>query len=397
MAMTLRGTVALALLSLAAPAAQAVPDQWVGTWGSSPQLAEPGNRPAVPSLSGYTLRQVVHVSLGGGTVRLRLSNQFGDSPLSLASVHLARSTGAGGIDPGTDCTVTFSGLSAVALPAGTALVSDPVGFKLRDGEAIAVTLKVLSSPHDYTAHPGSRTTSYIQAGDFISERTLPNPLKVDHWYFITGLDVVPSTPSAATLVILGDSITDGRGSTTNGNDRWPDRLVQRFETETPAVPVGVLNEGIGGNRILHNGLGPAAVVRFGRDVLAQPGIRWLIIFEGINDLGGGASAKDIIAADQNFVAQAHARHLKVLGGTITPFDGFSMYYRPATEAERQTVNQWIRAQGNFDGVIDFDLATRDPAHPTRLAAEYDSGDHLHLNPVGYARMAQAVDLRIFRE
>lgn len=236
--------------------------------------------------------------------------------------------------------------------------------------------------------------------------SLPDPVRTDHWYFIEGVGVLAGDASEGAVVILGDSITDGRGSTTNGNDRWPDRLAWRLESDPSMPRVAVLNEGIGGNCLIRGGLGPTALARFDRDVLSQDGVRWLVVFEGVNDIGGSAAAAarggrpsvaaGIIGAYGQFIGRAHARGLRVAGATITAFGGFSRYFTPESEAARQQVNRWIRARGNFDAAIDFDAATRDPQEPSRLAAAYDSGDHLHLNPAGYDRMARAVDLGFFR-
>jgi lysophospholipase L1-like esterase len=256
-----------------------------------------------------------------------------------------------------------------------------------------------------TGHPGSRTTSYLQAGEATSAPDLPAAVRVDHWYYVNGIDVTADRAVGA-VAILGDSITDGRGSTTNGNDRWPDNLARRLQARPETARVAVLNHGIGGNRLLRDGLGPNALARLDRDVLAQPGVRWLIVLEGINDIGTrvaarakgepAATAEDIVAAYEQIIARAQARGVRVYGATILPFEGASNYFTPDGEADRQKVNHWIRTSGRFDAVIDFDAATRDPQKPERLAPAVDGGDHLHPSAAGYRVMAEAVDLALFR-
>ena len=403
------GRLLIALLSLALTAFAAPPGpqgRWVGTWACAPQLAEPANRPPAPGLAGSTLREIVRVSVGGRSVRLRISNAFGDAAVSIASVHIAHSAGGGAIAPGSDRALAFGGAPAVTIPPGGAVASDAADFDLAPLSDLAITILFTGAPRGITAHPGSRTTSFLQGGDFVAAPSLPDPVRTDHWYFIEGVGVLAGDASEGAVVILGDSITDGRGSTTNGNDRWPDRLAWRLESDPSMPRVAVLNEGIGGNCLIRGGLGPTALARFDRDVLSQDGVRWLVVFEGVNDIGGSAAAAarggrpsvaaGIIGAYGQFIGRAHARGLRVAGATITAFGGFSRYFTPESEAARQQVNRWIRARGNFDAAIDFDAATRDPQEPSRLAAAYDSGDHLHLNPAGYDRMARAVDLGFFR-
>jgi lysophospholipase L1-like esterase len=402
--MALRIAAFLLLVSNAIGAVLPIPgEHWVGTWACSSQRVEPANNPPAPDLTGFTLRQVIHVSLGGRRVRLRLTNVFGDAALTFTAVHLARSAGGSAIDPATNRVLTFAGAQTATLPAGAPLLSDPVDFEVGTGADLAITLRIAKAPQAVTGHPGSRTTSFLVRGDFAAAAALPSPLRTDHWYFIEGLDVV-ADQSAGALVTLGDSITDGRGSTTNGNNRWPDQLVRRLQATNAGSRVGVLNAGIGGNRLLHDGIGPNALARFDRDVIAQAGVRWLVVFEGINDLGTavGAAARgetaatpaDIILAYQQCIERAHAHGIRVFGATITAFEGAAAYDRLESEAGRQTINRWIRTSGRFDGVIDFDAATRDPRRPARLDPAYDSSDHLHLNPSGYERMARAVDLAL---
>jgi len=261
-------------------------------------------------------------------------------------------------------------------------------------------------PAEVTGHPGSRTTSYLQPGEAVSAPDLPQAVRVDHWYFVSGVDVLADA-SAGAIALLGDSITDGRGSTTNGNDRWPDVLARRLHASAATTQAAVLNLGIGGNRLLRDGLGPNALARLDRDVFARPGIRWLVVLEGINDIGTAASAKakgepaatadDIIGAYVQIIDRAHAHGIRVYGATIMPFEGFTYagYFTPGGEADRQRVNAWIRTGGRFDGVIDFDAAARDPEHPSRLSPAVDGGDHLHPSAAGYRLMAEAIDLSLF--
>jgi len=392
---------ACALLVLVAPLPAA--ERWVGTWATAPLPEAPGAD--TPALAGATFRQVIHVSLGGSQVRLRLSNAFGASALTLHGVHLALAAPDGALQPGTDRALTFSGRPTVTIPAGASFVSDPLDFPLAPQADVAISIHFAQLPEKLTAHPGARTRSYLQPGDALAAAALPEAKTSTRWYFLSGLDVLTDAPRAAALVLLGDSITDGYGTTTDRNNRWPDEFVRRLQARPDAPALGVLNLGIGGNRLLRDGLGPNALARFDRDVLAQSGARWLLVFEGINDLGtrldarkkGGdfASAEDLIAAFRQLIARAHSRGLRVIGATITPYEGAGFYFTPDGEADRQKVNDWIRHSGSFDAVADFDAALRDPQNPSRLAPEFDSGDHLHPSLAGYARLAAALDPSLF--
>jgi len=381
---------------------------WVGSWAASQQLPEPHNALAPDDLKDGTLRQIVHLSIGGAELRVHISNRFGTAPLRFASVHIARpvSTSSASIVPETDQALTFSGAPDVTVPAGADYISDPVKYPAAPLSDLAITLRSIEPPANQTGHPGSRTTSYLVHGDLVAAADLPDPRKVDHWYFISGVDVA-APPQAAAVVVLGDSITDGRGSTTNGNNRWPDVLARRLQ-EGPGKQLAVLNHGVGGNRLLLDGLGPNALARFDHDVLAQPGVRYLIVLEGVNDLGmlartgevpkaeHDALVQRITAAYEQMIWRAHAHGIQVFGATIMPFVGAEFYHPgPSTEADHQAVNQWIRTPGHFDAVIDFDKLTRDPEHPDRLLPAFDSGDHLHPSPAGYAAMANAVPLSLF--
>ena len=384
---------------------------WVGSWAAAQQLVEPGNALSADDLRDATLRQIVHLSIGGSEIRLRLSNRFGTTPLHLTTVHIARSLSpdpdSGRTVPGTDQPLTFSGFRDVTIPPHADYISDPVSFTLNALSDLAITLHIDGSPDEQTGHPGSRATSYLTHGDLVSARELPGAKTCEHWYFIAGIDVA-APPQASAVVILGDSITDGHGVTTNGNDRWTDILARRLQSQPTTRNVAVLNQGIGGNQLLTDGLGPSALARFDHDVIAQPAVRYLIILEGINDIGmlarkGGVPRPEhdglvhrIIGAYQQMLPRAHTHNIKVLGATIMPFVGSSYYHPdPASEADRQAINEWIRTPGHFDTVIDFDQITRDPAHPERLFPAFDSGDHLHPSPAGYAAMAEGVLLSLF--
>jgi len=378
--------------------------RWVGTWAASPQLTEDENLPPLPGFVDATLRQLLRVSIGGKRLRVRVSNAFGRTPLTLGAVRVARSAGGGAILTETDHPVTFHGEASVTIPEGALVVSDTVDFDLPPLADLAVTAYLRGAPAEATGHPGSRTTSYLQPGNGVSARDLPGAVRVDHWYFLSGIDVLAGPPAAA-VAVLGDSVTDGRGSTTNGNDRWPDVLARRLRANAATSEVSVLNHGIGGNRLLRDGKGPNALARLDRDVLAQPGVRWLVVLEGVNDLGtaaaarargeGGARAADLVAAYEQIVERAHAQGIRVYGGTIMPFGGFTAYDSPEAEADRQTVNAWIRTSRVFDAVIDFDRVARDAKSPSRLSAAVDGGDHLHPSAAGYEILADAVDLGLF--
>jgi len=371
---------------------------WVGTWSAAPQLTEPGNLPPEPGLSQNTLRQLIYVSIGGSQLRARFSNEYGNAPLTMNGVQLALSTNGQIIDTATARPLAFAGMGAVTIPAGGTVTSDPLDFPLSPQAKVAVTIAFGSTPSNVTGHPGSRTASFIVPGDAVGAESLAASVRTEHWYYLTGLDVLAGSTSRA-VVTLGDSITDGRGSTTDGNNRWPDNLSRRLRENPATAEVAVLNQGIGGNAVLSGGLGPTAVSRFQRDVLDQSGVRWVIVLHGVNDIGSAASeavAQNLIGAYEQLIAAARAQGVGVYGVPILPFAG-SQYDTPTHEAARQTVNAWIRAPGNFDAVIDLDAAVQDPANPAALLPAYDSGDHLHLSPAGYQRMADAIDLALFSQ
>ncbi len=381
---------------------------WVGSWATSQQVPETQNLLDPEAMRDATLRQIVHLSVGGGRLRVRMSNAFGTAPLHVTAVHVARPVSPAGaaIDAGSDTAVTFHGAPDVTIPAGAEYLSDAVAFPVAALSSLAITFHLDQPPVGETGHPGSRATSYLVHGDMVSAASLPEATKVEHWYQISGVDVV-GPEKAGAVVTLGDSITDGHGATTNGNDRWPDVLAARMQADKSARAIGVVNEGIGGNRLLLDGLGPNALARFDRDVVAQTAVRAVIVLEGVNDLGTltrdhdvspeehAALVSRIEAAYAQMIERGHAHGIKVIGATILPYVGSGYYHPgPESEADRQAINAWIREPGHFDAVVDFDRVTRDPHHPDRLLPAYDSGDHLHPGPAGYKAMGEAIPLNL---
>jgi lysophospholipase L1-like esterase len=384
--------------------------KWVGAWAASQQTPEPQNALAPEDMRDMTMREIVHLSLGGSSLRVHVSNAFGTEPLHFfTSVHIARplSTSSAQIDPASDRALTFSGAADVTVPAGAEYISDPIDYPVAPLSSLAVTFHLDSPPAGETGHPGSRATSYFVHGNLVGAADLPDAKQVDHWYQISGIDVRASA-NAAAIVVLGNSITDGHGATTNGNDRWTDVLAQRLQASPATRNLSVLNLGTGGNHLLTDGLGPNALARFNRDVLAQTGAKYVIVLEGVNDLGGLTRLGDVPASShadlvhriegayEQIIARAHAAGLQVFDATITPFVGSDYYHPPTTtDADRQAINDWIRVPGHFDAVIDFDRVTRDPQEPDRLLPAYDSGDHLHPSVAGYKAMGEAVPLTLF--
>ncbi|WP_367128455.1 SGNH/GDSL hydrolase family protein [Saccharothrix sp. HUAS TT1] len=390
--------------------------RWVHTWVSAPQQAAPADLPPEPFtrdgvvLADATLRQTIRVSIGGDRLRLRFSNAFGGAvlPITAASVAFPAGgrAGSAAVEPGSIRPVTFHGRAAVTAPVGAQVVSDPLDLPVEPEADLAVTVHLADGQASdlVTSHPGSRTTSHLLAGDHVGAEDLPGSTTTDHWYFLSGVEVW-SPPAAAAVVVLGDSLTDGRGSTTNGNDRWPNRLSERLRSRPTTAAVAVLNQGTGGNRVLSDGIGPSALARLDRDVLAQSGVAWLMVSEGINDLcttdatpvAQEQVVQDLCAAYEQIVVRAQAHGITVYGATLTPLGGNEAYDDPDghREAARQAVNDWIRTAGPFAAVLDFDAAVRDPRAPRRLVAAYDEGDHLHLGPAGYQALADAVPVELF--
>lgn len=369
---------------------------WVGSWSTAPQLTEPRNNPPAPGLEGNTLRQVFQVSIGGDELRMRFSNEFSESPVTLKRVSLAKSAGFGKIDTKSNKPLTFSGSHSITIEPGGAVYSDTVAFSVEALSELAVTIAFGQVPEGITGHPGSRTTSYILPGNEINTPSMTQATTTDHWYTVTGLEV-KAPEDAAAIAIMGDSITDGRGSGTNKQNRWPDELANRLQKHHTTQKVGVLNQGIGGNCITRPCLGPAGVDRFERDVLSQKGVKWLIILEGINDIGSHGTtekAQEVISVYQDMIRRAHAAGIKVYGATLTPIKG-SGYESPGSLEAIKVINRWIRHSDQFDAVIDFAEAVSDPKAPGYLKPEYDSGDGLHLSEKGYRAMADAIDLSLF--
>jgi lysophospholipase L1-like esterase len=373
---------------------------WSGSWAAAPIVA-----PIIANAStrGTTYRDVVHLSLGGNAVRLHISNEFGPTPLAVASVHVALSAGADRTQAGTDHAVTFGGAASVTIPAGAAIVSDPIPMPVQPFAGLAVSIFVSAqSGSILTYHALASSTNYIAAGDETLAAKLDQPSRVSSWYLLKSVDV-DTGAAAASVVTFGASITDGYHSTPDRNARWPDVLAARLQATPATSHIGVLNEGIGGNRLLHDVAGQSAVARLDRDVLAQCGAKYVIVAIGTNDIGRTffplkpneeVTAEEMMWGYRQIVARAHARGIKVFGSTLNPFGGAD-YFSPAGEQMRQAVNSFVKTSGAFDGFIDFDKATRDPAHPETLLPAYDSGDHLHPNDAGYKAMADAIDLKLF--
>jgi lysophospholipase L1-like esterase len=386
---------AFALPALALPAFAAAPAHWVGTWATAP-VAEPNSHHAFAE--DTTLRQTVHVSVGGSHIRVVFTNELGTDPLTLggANVSLATTTNT----PATP--LTFSGHATVVIPPGAVAVSDPVALNLPALSDLTISLFLPAQTlTTLTLHSFADATGYDAAGNQLTAAALTNAHKNFYFQFLKEVDV--DAPTGASIVTFGDSITDGAHSLLDANARWPDVLAQRLQANPSTHTLGVLNEGIGGNRILHDGYGPNALARFDRDVLALAGVKYLIFLEGINDIGQSESptapkdpvtAADLIVGLSQLSRQAHAHGIKVFGATITPYIGAG-YASPAGEAMRQAVNQWIRTSTELDGVIDFDKSTSDPASPSTLSPADDSGDHLHPSDAGYKAMGNAIDLKLF--
>ncbi|KAK3337211.1 SGNH hydrolase-type esterase domain-containing protein [Cercophora scortea] len=396
---------------------------WVDIWGSMPQLVEPANLPNAPYngsdavFQNATLRQTVYITQDAPTIRVEFSNAFGltDLPITAATIALpSTSPGAGtsSILPSSLQRITFSGgASSFLVPPGALAVSDPLAFPVKAQTALTITLHLATGQqgHAITGHPGSRTTTFLSPGDLTTAPDIPlssssssGVQKTDHWYFLTSISgYLPRTHTS--LAIIGDSLTDGRGSTTNSNNRWPDQLLARLSPSVSST-LSIINRAAGGNRLLHDGLGPSTLSRIDRDVLARPGIRSCLLLIGINDIGTATpsdlpSVSDrIIAGYTQIIARLHGNGIAVFGGTLMPMTGPGQTYGedPRREEQRVRVNDWIRGgSGKFDAVVDFDRAVRSQENATVLDARFDGGDHLHLNPEGYRVMAAEVDVSLF--
>lgn len=371
--------------------------KWVGTWAASPYY-DSGNQPPA-SLSNSVLRQVVHVSLGGSKLRFQFSNLQGNGPVTLKSVHVAlcRATPSvdSTIDAATDTALSFSGMPSVTLAQGEEVWSDTIDFVVPPLGNVTITAAFGSVPSSVVGHSGSRTTSYLQTDSSdVTTASMTSAQKFQHWYYISGIEVM-APDSAVSVVAVGDSITDGRGTDDNRNNRWTDILAARLQSNAATMSVAVLNQGIGATNLIGNS-GTAAQARFNRDVLAQSGVKYAIVLDGVNDIGGGASFSALKSAYDDLIARAHAKGVLIYGGTITPFGG-SGYYSTSHEMVRQQVNDYIRG-GAFDGYIDFDAALTDGGNPPKMQASYASWaqqDGLHPGPAGYQAMGEAADLSLF--
>jgi lysophospholipase L1-like esterase len=358
------------------------------------QTTETNNLPPAPGLADNTLRQIVRVSIGGSELRLRLSNEYGTAPVTLNAVHVAKAMTGATIDPSTNVALTFAGSESVTIPAQQTVTSDPFQFSLAPLSTLAISIAFGAQSGDVTGHPGSRTTSYLQSGNHVSAASI-SEASTDHWYIISNIDVLADSATRA-IAILGDSITDGRGSTTNGNNRWPDVLADRLQADMARQNMAVLNLGIGGNKLVGTGgLGPTGVSRFQSQVLGQAGVRWVVVLEGINDIGGGTPASQLVAAYEQLIEQAHAAGLLIYGVPILPFAG-NTYDTGDNQTDRTQANDFIRAAGNFDAYLPLDEAVSDGNMPPGIPTDLDyQDDRLHLNPMGLAALANAVDLSLF--
>jgi len=378
---------------------------------ATPASVSPGDLSSA-GFTDQTVRNVVWTSVGGKAARVRLSNTFGTQAVTFDQVDAGISAGGASVAAGTNHLVTFGGSKSVTITPGAEVVSDPVRMRVPAETDLVVSLFTPAATGPATYHSDAQQINYISTpGDYAgSESGAAYTTTSQSWYFLDDVDVQASRPARGTIVAFGDSITDGYQSTVNANARWPNDLARRILAGPPGQVHPVVDEGISGNRILNDSVcfGVNAQARFTRDVAARAGARYVVLLEGINDIGFSqtpnngctapntdVSASQIIAGYRRLIAAAHAAGLKIFGGTLTPFQG-AAYYSAAAEAKREAVNQWIRTSGAFDGVIDFDAAVRDPASPLQLLPAYDSGDHLHPNDAGYQAMAAAINLTIFR-
>ncbi|HEY6444671.1 MAG TPA: SGNH/GDSL hydrolase family protein [Candidatus Acidoferrales bacterium] len=371
--------------------------------------------PASPTFDNQTIRMVVRPTIGGEDLRIRFSNEFGTAPIVIGAAHVALVSQGAKIVPESDRVLTFAGKPSTSIPPGAPMLSDPVDLKVQPFAELAISIYLprktpASSTHFWAQHE----TYFSSPGDFTAKADIPDATMKTSWYWLADVEVWATDQTAAT-VTLGDSITDGVGAKQGEYKDWPDILASRLAGNQGRSRLAVLNEGIGGNRILHDGAGVSALARFDRDVLAQPGVINLIVLEGINDIGWPhmkprppangtsqsegpfaretVSAQDLIEGLQQIIDRAHEHGIRVFGATLTPFEGAD-YFSPDGEIERQAVNQWIRTGGAFDGVFDFDAAVRDPNHPSELREDYQSGDHLHPSAAGYKAMADAINLSL---
>ena len=403
-AMRLLALAGVLVLATASPSAAERRGPWVSAWSTAVVAAEPDKPPPFPQ-GPFVLRQVVRLTAGGPRVRLRLSNAFGTAPLRIDAAHVALSVApaSAAIVVGSDRRATFDGRDSVVIPAGAVYLSDPIALPAKALDRLAVSLQLPAPPSLATQHRASRTTSYLAAGAAPDAADLPDATKTVQWLQLAGVEVENARVSA--IATFGDSITDGAGTNVDRDERWPDVLAERLQADPRTKGLSVINAGIGGNRLLTDGNSPNGLARLDRDVLVHPGVTTLIVLIGVNDIGNlsregpvtlekrQAVVQGLIAGYRQVIERAHGLGIRVIGATILPFGGTKVYRSDAdADADRQAVNKWIRTSGAFDAVIDFDAATRDPANPSRLKAEYDSGDQLHPSPAGYRAMAAAIPL-----
>ena len=412
-----RFAIASLACALAAPAVLAQPgpaEHWVGTWATA-AVVRPPARPPAPgqpalaqqagiNINNQTLRQIVHVSIGGSQARVLLTNVFGTAPLAVGAAQIALREKESKIVSGSNRPLTFSQRSSAVIPPGAVMLSDPVALMVPPMSDLVIDLFLPADLAQATlsSHFGANQTNYVSsAGNFAGAADFPVASTTPSWFFLSRVEVAAPARTAA-IVTFGDSITDGTRSTINTNSRWPDVLAKRL-LASPAGAQGILNEAIAGNRLLTEAnipFGLNALSRFGRDVLDQPGVTDVIVLEGINDIGmaprdtPGPSPEDLISAHEQMVARAHEHGLRIYGATLTPYEG-AAYFTPAGETKRQAFNTWMRGNKIYDGVIDFEAVVRDPQSPTKILSRYDSGDHLHPNDVGYEAMGSAIDLKLF--
>ena len=397
---------AAAVVLYAAPArAERDSVRWTGTWSAATQA------PLDPAATfdHVTLRQIVRASIGGHVVRVRFSNAQGTVPLAIGAASIGVRASGAAVRPRSLRTLTFAGAATISIAPGGEAVTDPVVVDVDPFDDLAISLYVPTATAGTTQLSLSHQTSYVSPpGDFASAIDMATASTITSWYWLAGVEVLREQ-RARSVVAFGDSITEGFGSTTDANTRWTDVLARRLRANRRTTDVGVLNEAISGNRVLNDVIGPNAQRRIDRDVLTQPGLAYVVLLEGTNDLGfsqlapgtfgpgvslANVSAAEIIAGYQQIIRRVHQAGAKIYGATLLPFEGAG-YYDAAVEPKRAALNQFIRHSGQFDAVIDFDQAIRDPAHPTRMRAAFDSGDHLHPNDAGYAAMGNAIDLRLF--
>jgi lysophospholipase L1-like esterase len=440
-----RSMLLLVALTAAAAVSHAAPppDHWVGTWASAPMAANNGRAaaPTAPSPSvapaansaapvpaataapanpvstpsqarpapfiygavDTTIREIVHVSIGGPQVRVIFTNEFGTEPLMIGAAHVGVSQGGSTVNMVSAAGLTFAGRTMVTIPPGALAVSDPAAVNVPAGSDLAISFFLPAQPiQQLSQHGYADQISYTSPGNVVGAKTLNDPTEIHAWPFVKGVDVkVPA--HAGAIVAFGDSITDGAYATQNMNARWPDELARRLLANPKTADLGVLNEGIGGNRVLHDNTGPSALARFDRDVLVQAGVKYVIVLEAINDIGHSydparpydvVSADDLIGGYIQMAERAHTHGIKFYAATLTPYGG-AKYMSPAGEEVRQTLNHWIRTSHDIDGFIDFDKVTQDPANPAMYLPAYDHGDHLHPGDAGYKAMGDAIDLNLF--